>query len=182
MFEQGNNALNSTKEFLESNSLVAKIAFLVLVLIIFIFALRLGVLILGNIFSFNNSPYLIKGMVDARQMKIIPQDPSTSGSITLTRSENEEDGIEFTYSVWLFIDDIQYNKGMFRHIFHKGNQRINFDETDGMPAGMNQPINAPGLYLAPDRNAIIVVMNTFNTINNEVIIPDIPLINGFAFK
>ena len=64
---------------------------------------------------------------------------------------------------------------MFRHIFHKGNQRINFDETDGMPAGMNQPINAPGLYLAPDRNAIIVVMNTFNTINNEVIIPDIPL-------
>jgi hypothetical protein len=175
MFDKGNDAINSTKEFLESNSLIAKIAFLILVLIIFIFALRLGVLVLGNIFSFNNSPYLIKGMVDARQMKIIPQDPSSSGSVTLTRSENEEDGIEFTYSTWLFIDDIQYNKGMFRHIFHKGNDNINFEATDNTPAGLNQPNNAPGLYLAPNRNALIVVMNTFNTINNEVIIPDIPL-------
>lgn len=175
MFDKNSNALNGTKEFLESNSLFAKVAFLILVLILFIFALRLGTTILSSIFSFSNSPYLVKGMVDAKQMINIPQDPNENNSITLTRSTNEDDGIEFTYSVWIYIDDLEYNKGTFRHIFHKGNDNINFESQDGVPSGMNQPNNAPGLYIAPNTNALVVVMNTFNTINNEVIIPDIPL-------
>ncbi len=175
MFDKNSNALNGTKEFLESNSLVAKVAFLILVLILFIFALRLGTTILSSIFSFSNSPYLVKGMVDAKQMINIPQDPNLNNSITITRSVNEDDGIEFTYSVWIYIDDLEYNKGNFRHIFHKGNDNINFESQDGIPSGMNQPNNAPGLYIAPNTNALVIVMNTFNTINNEVIIPDIPL-------
>jgi hypothetical protein len=175
MFNGNSNALNGTKEFLESNSLIAKIAFLILVLILFIFALRLGTTVMASIFSFSNNPYLVKGMVDARQMIRIPQDPNEPNSITITRSTNEDDGIEFTYSVWIFIDDLQYNKGSFRHIFHKGNDNINQEAQDGIPDGMNQPNNAPGLYLAANTNALVVVMNTFNSINNEVVIPDIPL-------
>ena len=175
MFNEKSNALNGTKEFLESNSLIAKVAFLILVLIVFIFALRLGTTAIASILSFSNNPYLVKGMVDAKQMIRIPQDPNTANSITLTRSTNENDGIEFTYSVWVYIDDLEYNKGSFRHIFHKGNDNINFENQDGIPSGMNQPNNAPGLYLAPNTNALVVVMNTFNTINNEVVIPDIPL-------
>ena len=175
MFSKGQNTLNGTKEFLESNSLVAKIAFLIMVLILFIVVLRLGTSILANIFSFSNSPYLVKGMVDARQMITIPQDPSLNNSITLMRSTNEEEGVEFTYSVWIYIDDLQYNKGQYKHVFHKGNDQINFESSDGTAAGMNQPNNAPGLYIAPNTNSLVVVMNTFNTINNEVVIPDIPI-------
>lgn len=175
MFNEKSNALNGTKEFLQSNSLIAKVAFLILVLIVFMFVLRLGTTVIASILSFSNNPYLVKGMVDAKQMIKIPQDPNTANSITLTRSTNETDGIEFTYSVWIYIDDLEYNKGSFRHIFHKGNDNINFENQDGIPSGMNQPNNAPGLYLAPNTNALVVVMNTFNTINNEVVIPDIPL-------
>ena len=175
MFNGSSNTMNGTKEFLQSNSLIAKVAFLILILILFIFALRLGTTILSTIFSFGNSPYLVKGMVDAKQMIKIPQDPNEKNAITISRSTNEVDGIEMTYSVWIYIDDLEYNKGSYRHIFHKGNDSINYEASSGNPAGMNQPNNAPGLYLAPNTNALVVVMNTFNTINNEVVIPDIPL-------
>jgi hypothetical protein len=40
---------------------------------------------------------------------------------------------------------------------------------------MNFPNNAPGLYIAPGTNKLVVVMNTFNNINEEVVIPDIPI-------
>ncbi len=141
----------------------------------FIFALRLGTSIISQLFSFGNSPYLVKGMIDAKQFVKIPQDPNVKNAVTLSRSANEQNGIEMTYSVWIYIDDLEYNKGSFRHIFHKGNDDINYEASPDMPAGMNQPNNAPGLYLAPNTNSLVVVMNTFNTINNEVTIPDIPM-------
>jgi hypothetical protein len=171
-FNMDASIMNGTKEFLQSNSLIAKVAFFILVLVIFIIALRLGTTILSSVFSYKNDPYLIKGMVDAKQMQIIPQDPTLDNSITLVRSTNEEEGIEFTYSTWIFIDDLEYNKGSYRHIFHKGNDNINYN---GQTPGMNGPNNGPGLYIAPNTNSLVVVMNTFNTITNKVTIPDIPI-------
>ena len=169
---KNNNVVNGTKEFLESNSLVAKVAFLLLVLIAFIVAIRFSTQLLAWLFSYTNSPYLIDGMVDAKRMMVIPQNPNTKGSIPLVRSDNQEKGIEFTYSVWLFIDDLVYQEGQYRHVFHKGNDDINYTDS---PIGMNQPNNAPGLYIAPNTNALVVVMNTFNDIEEKVTIEDIPL-------
>ena len=40
---------------------------------------------------------------------------------------------------------------------------------------MNYPNNAPGLYIAPETNKLVVVMNTFENIIDEVEINDIPL-------
>ena len=40
---------------------------------------------------------------------------------------------------------------------------------------MSYPNNAPGLYITPDTNALLVVMNTFDKINDEVIVNDLPL-------
>ncbi len=167
-----NKYVSGTKEFLESNSLVAKIAFLLLVLIVFILALKLGVSILNYIFSFSGSPYLFEGMVDAKHLKIIPQDPSDNNAVTIIRSINEEEGIEFTWSVWIFIDDLQYNSGRYKHIFHKGNDN---NLISSKPSGINEPNNAPGLYIAPNSNKLVVIMNTFNNINESVEIPNIPL-------
>ena len=45
--------------------------------------------------------------------------------------------------------------------------------------GLNFPNNAPGLYLAPHTNNLIVMMNTYNVINEEVIVPDVPLNKWF---
>ena len=163
-----NNGNSASKEFFQSNSLVAKFAFLLLVLAAFIFLLKIGINLITWIFSPNESPKLINGMVDARYTLQFPQDPSSNGAVTIYRSVNTTDGIEFTWSVWIFISDLQYNQGIFKNVFYKGNYNIN-------PDGLNFPNNAPGLYIAPNTNELIVIMNTFKNINEDVTIPDIPL-------
>ena len=42
-------------------------------------------------------------------------------------------------------------------------------------AGLSLPNNAPGLYIAPDTNALVVIMNTFDAIKEEIRIEDLPL-------
>ena len=156
------------KEFLESNSLVAKLAFLILVIFGFMILLRVGLSVISYFFKPSESPHLIDGMVDASQMIIFQQDPSANGSKTIYRSVNANDGIEFTWSIWIFIDNLQTNSGIYKHVFSKGNSTLQDN-------GLIYPNNAPGLYIAPNTNALVVMMNTFNVINEEIIIPDIPL-------
>ena len=167
-----NRYLEGSKEFLQSNSIVAKFAFLLLVLILFIIALRLGTSLLSKLFTPSSNPILINGMIDSKQFMRIAQDPSVKGSIPILRSNNSDDGLVFTWSVWIYINDLTYKQNEYRHIFNKGNDVVN---TTKRPYGMVQPNNAPGLYIAPDTNALVVVMNTFEHINEEMIIPDIPL-------
>jgi hypothetical protein len=157
-----------TREFLESNSLVAKFAFLILVIFAFIILLRAGISLIAYFLKPSPSPHLFTGMVDATQMIVYPQDPSSNGAVTIYRSVNATDGIEFTWSTWIFINNLQTNAGIFKHIFSKGNSNVQQD-------GLIQPNNAPGLYIAPDTNDLVVLMNTFNVINEEITIPDIPL-------
>jgi hypothetical protein len=164
-----NNVVNSTKEFLESNSLIAKMAFILLVLFFYVVLLRVGISILGWFFSRSSgSPKLINGMVDAKQLMVINQAPSAENAITINRSVNASDGIEFTWSVWINIDDLTYNQGKYKCVFYKGNDGI-------QDTGLNFPNNAPGLYIAPNTNDLVVVMNTFNVINEQITIPNIPL-------
>jgi len=156
------------KEFLQSNSLVAKLAFLLLVIFAFMILLRVGIFIISKLFNASDSPHLIDGMVNAKQMLIFPQDPKTNNSKTIYRSVNENNGIEFTWSVWIYIENFQYLEGKYKHIFYKGNSNLE-------SSGLNFPNNAPGLYIAPDTNDLVVMMNTYDVINEEIVIPDIPL-------
>lgn len=164
--------VDGNREFLNSNSLIAKFAFLLLVIVLFVIALRLGSSIFSWIFSPSPNPILINGMVDSKQMLVIQQDPSIKGSIPIMRSVNDAQGMEFTWSVWMYIDDFTYKQNEYKHVFHKGNDDINVTNP---PIGLNYPNNAPGLYITPDTNNLIVIMNTFDTINETVLIKDIPL-------
>ena len=164
-----NKSNTENGRFLESNSLVGKFAFLLVVIFGFIVLLKFGISIVSYLMSSNHSPHLIDGMVDAKNALIFPQDPSgNNGVITIYRSVNAKDGIEFTWSVWIYINSLQYLQGQYKHIFYKGNSNL-------ATTGLNFPNNAPGLYLAPDTNKLIVMMNTFDVINEEISIPDIPL-------
>jgi hypothetical protein len=165
---------NATQDFIESSSLIAQVAFLLLVLFGFVFLLRLGISLLGYYLSPSGSPKLINGMVDAKQLIVIPQEPGSQGSVTIARSTNEDEGIEFTWSVWVYIDDLTYNSGLYRCVFYKGNdyaKNPNIKESQGL----NFPNNAPGLYISPNTNSLVIMMNTFNVINEEITIDDIPL-------
>ena len=174
-FSTSNKYMNSTSDFLDSNSLVAKVAFILLILFAFVILLQIGIRILSWWFSSDSSPKLIDGMVDASHLLIIPQDPSSVGAKTIARSTNATDGIEFTWSVWMFIDNMTTNEGKYKCVFYKGN-----DYTDNPTAvddaqGLNFPNNAPGLYIAPNTNDLVIFMNTFNVINEQITVNDIPL-------
>ena len=165
-------AVSGTKDFFQSNSLVAKVAFLVLVVILFVILLRLGSTLITWMFSPSKNPKLVDGMKNAKLTKTIPADPSVENSVPILRSNNERDGIEFTWSVWLYIDDLEYNRGKMKHIFHKGDSELSMSSSG---TDINSTSICPALYLAQGKNSLIVFMNTFGSMNEKVEIDDIPL-------
>jgi hypothetical protein len=165
--------ITDTGAFLNSNSIIAKIAFLCLVLFCFMILLRIATMVLKHAYNPSQSPYLVRNMKSAQVMQVIRQNPKERDAITLMRSRNENKGIEFTYSVWMMIDNLKYMRGQYRHVFHKGNDDINFDNKKNM--GLNFPNNAPGLYIHPTKNTLVVIMNTFKTINEKIEVDNIPL-------
>ena len=169
----GNNrVVDGTRDFLESNTLVAKAAFLFIVVFVFMFLLRIGTGIISSMLSPSESPVLVTGMKDAKKPLVIPQNPAVAHSIPIKRSVDEQHGIEFSYSLWMFIDDLVYKQGQYKHVFHKGNDDF---VMDGDQKGMNQPNNAPGVYLDKYTNHLIIMMNTYKNINEKVVVKDIPL-------
>jgi len=163
-----NNNLKGIKGFLDSNSLITKFCFLLFVIFIFIILLSLSINLISTLLNPTTKQTLVNGMINASsQMLTITQDPNITGSKTIYRSINASDGIEFTWSVWIYINELNDN-GKFKHVFSKGNYGPN-------NLGINQPNNAPGLYISPVTNAITIIMNSYNEINEELVIPDIPL-------
>jgi hypothetical protein len=161
------NISGASPSFQQSNSLVANFTFLILVVFGFIILLRIGMMILGFFLTPNDSPRLLNGMIKGTQPYTIFQDSSKNNTKTIYRSVNENKGIEFTWSVWVFITDIEDSDLKYRHVFSKGDSVIDTNGING--------INAPGLYLAPNSNKFIVIMNTFEVINEEIEISDIPM-------
>jgi hypothetical protein len=167
-FGQEGPQLNGSREFLQSNSLVANIAFLLMAVIAFVLLMRIGTTILSHFLDNSSSPYIIKGMVDAKKMLTFPQDPASKDAKVIVRSDNEDGGIEFSWSWWMKLDDLDYNRGQYRTVFFKGNNSVGEN-------GLNSPLNGPGVYIAPETNTLVVIMNTYTVINEQVLVKDIPL-------
>jgi hypothetical protein len=169
-----NKYIDATKEFLDSNSLVAKLAFLIFVLFMYVAILRTVLIVYNLFYGTPNVQKFTDGMMNGNQMLTFNQDPSFAGAKTVGRSQNQKDGIEFTWSIWIFIDPTTPYTNSYQHIFHKGNANINIDKTSA-DVGLNFPNNAPGLYIMPNKNALSIIMNTYSSINEEIEIDDIPL-------
>ena len=111
-----------------------------------------------------------KTPINAKHTKIVSTNPTIRGSKPILRSVNERYGIEFTWTVWLFIDDLEYRKGQLKHIFHKGDDKVISQDTEIFSTS-----TAPALYLHQNKNAFIIYMNTFGTMNEKVVVNDVPL-------
>jgi Concanavalin A-like lectin/glucanases superfamily len=153
---------------IESYNLIQKIFMVILSIIVFIILLIIGTKLIIYFLSPSKSPYLIKNTVNGENQMVISTNPNVSGSIPIYRSVNEDNGVEFSWSCWINITDLQYGYGKYKHIFHKGNDSVGDN-------GIIDPNNAPGLYIHPTQNALVVIMNTYTTINEEIIITNIPL-------
>jgi hypothetical protein len=167
------NLMNSVLATLQGNSYLERFVFVVLVVICFVVLLSIGSNILSAIFEPNN-PYFVDGLYTASNSKIIPVDPTKSGAIPISRSDNESYGIEFSWSVWLNVtslDDSPGNAGQYKHVFSKGdNDNVPMDSR-----GLNSPNNSPGLYIDKNTNSLVVIMNTFEQIEEMITVVDVPL-------
>jgi hypothetical protein len=163
---------DASSEFLESNSLIARFSFVLIVVIVFMILLRLGIYLVGYFTQPNNNPYVVKGLLPGSNPARITQDPTNSSSVTILRSDNQKTGLEFTWCIWLNIANINTSQtGMYQHIFHKGDD--NYD-----PTGIAKVNNGPGMYLSSSSNpTLYVVMNTVSTTNQNqtITIDNIPL-------
>jgi len=159
--------VNAGPEFLSSNGIVAKFAFMVVILIAFMLLFNLGVAFLAYMMGPKTSPYVVKGMLNGSSPQTVTQDPSQTDSVVIYRSNNKSSGAEFTWSVWLFVNAIKAphtitssETDLYQHIFNKGNGQYKHTTADKGIATVN---NAPGLYLDEATNAIRYVMNVIGT-------------------
>lgn len=136
------NVMDASSEFLNSNSLLAKFAFIILVLIVFMILLKILMTVLGYFMGPKSNPYIVKGALRGSDTATVTQAPGEDTTIQILRSNDRHRGIEFTWSVWLFLtkpNNVSANVTEYQNIFVKGHS---FDFSSGLAVS-----NGPGLYL-----------------------------------
>lgn len=125
----------------------------------------LGVIFLASLIAI--IIYLVKKANDKKNnVFVIVKDPLDAFDIQNKdgfKVDNSDQGLEFSYSVWIFIQD--WTRG-WKNIFVKGDRNNN--------AG-SAASRAPGLWLYPDTNALHARINTFASPNEGCDIKNIPL-------
>jgi hypothetical protein len=164
----------ASAQYLQSNTIVAKFAFLILVIVGFLFLLNLGIVLVQYFLNPSSSPYIVKGMINGQNGKTFTQDPTKGNVATIIKqSNNQLTGIEFTWSVWIYINDLGSNSTKYQFIFNKGD--LNFGSNN-----KTQINNGPGLYISPSNGEtakLHVIMDTSDTkgIDNYINIDRIPM-------
>lgn len=170
---------NADAGFLQSNGLIAKFAFLVLIVVAFIFLLKVGIQLIGYFTGPNTNPYLIKGQISGDTSITITQNPAIKTSIPIYRSNNQPAGIEFTWSTWLLYKLPSTTPQQFQPVFVKGDT-----SQPGQPFySLN---NGPGVYFGKDPNALNTLYILMDTVSDpstsdavkstsQIVIPNIPI-------
>jgi hypothetical protein len=112
----------------------------IIYLIGFLVMFKLSMIMLFNTTGVGkNNIKIIDGMLSPNSGGVsYTQNPNDEHSKTILRSVNEDDGIEFTWSLWLNLND-SINKTEIYHIFNKGQSQFKDDNY--------AKSNCPGLYL-----------------------------------
>jgi hypothetical protein len=173
------------------DNIVYKIIFLIFLCTVFFFLSTLGIACIDMIYNYYiGNPYIIKGIADGNNPIVIKQkkkkkdnddndgdgdddDNQNEKTIIINRSNNQYNGIEFTWCIWLMIEG---NKNAtnasiinYQNIFNKGDLYYNKD------TGISSVNNAPGMYLSTlinNENILHILMDCVD-INEGPLIIDI---------
>jgi len=155
----------TSTDFLQSNTMAAKVAVTLLVLLVFVLLLVLGINMIGYFTQTSTNPYIVKGMIAGSNSLML------HGNQVL-RSNNMQHGMEFTWAVWIQVNDIVGSTQQYQHVFNKGNG--NYSTTPmsangvyySAGSGLATVNNGPGLYLGnSDNNSTVslhVVMDSMD--------------------
>ncbi len=156
-------------EFAEKNSVIAKIVFVVFVFIIFGLLFRLGIYILSLFYVADRNPIVVNGMRSTMNSKVYQVNPNASNPTPILRSINENQGMEFTWSTWVWLNGgVDSTENMSRFIFSKGQDSISTQQVDVN----NTTMNSPGLYVDNEsgnkgNNTLKVVVSLFGLNSTE---------------
>lgn len=120
------------------------------------------------------SPYLVPGIIEGSTSKLVPANQ-------IQASHDGRYGIEFTYSMWLYVKDSNFYSSScsgdsgFKCIFYKGS-----DDYSVNNGTVHYPLlQAPGVWLYPTENKLSINMNTYNNPRENVSLGNIPLNKWF---
>jgi hypothetical protein len=170
--EQINVGTGATQQFLSSNTIIAKFAFVILVIILFLFFLTLGIKFIAYLLTPKSNPFIVSGIASA---SIVSTDPGVANSVPILRSNNEKTGLEFTWSFWLLVTDIS-ERSTYIHIFNKGSKP--------QTAGTMASTNGPGVYLNPNNDgtssdSLTIMMDSTDDTDVSINVDSIPLNKWF---
>ena len=109
-----------------------------------------------------SSPYLMDKTKNGKHALVISQDPESVNYIPIQRSEDRENGIEFTYDYWMLIENFDYKNGEWKHLFHKGNSS-------------SYPNRGSWCLVTLSKNIMRIYMNTQDNILEYVDVENLPL-------
>ena len=89
---------------------------------------------------------LLPGSISGKESKVVQ-------GTNLSRSFNQKEGATFTYTGWILVKDFTYNYGQKRLIFTRD--------------------DCPGLYLDTTSNSLLVVIKTFGSTPETILISNI---------
>jgi len=164
------NVINASTGFLNSNGMIAKFFFLILVLGAFIFFFYLGMQIIGFFVGGATSVYVVSGLIpDMKAYSVVIKtdytQPKTLTNIPIMRSNNQLSGLEFTWCCWLNLKPVKRDSTTtsekYGCIFVKGSGASTDTVYGKLDGSANvSTTNCPGLYLYNDYYTIPGGINT----------------------
>ena len=184
-------AVNSTNEgFLNSNGVIAKVVFLIMVVIVFIVLFVISIRLIGYFLSPSQNPIIIDGQITGNRTKTITQNPANSLAQIL-RSNNQASGIEFTWAVWLYFTASIGDK-TYSPVFVKGDcsapsasEFCSINNGPGVYFGRQDNMSNTMYILMDTVTAAAVPSKTIDTIDinalppNIIAVPNMPTNNYF---
>ena len=172
-----------TSQFAESNTAISKFIFIILLLIAFLFLFNVGSSMIQTLIGATRDPILLDGMVSAKKTTKISVNPNESGSVPIYRSVNEDQGMEFTWNIWFFIDGLNTNNPSYSRIFSKGSENNNLSLK--MPSSCadtscrNIFNSSPGLFITQKKQTDSVFPNTTSPVITPQNVNMILMMNTF---
>ena len=115
------NISGTTQKFAEANSTITKVVFILFVVILFGLLMRLGVFLLTWFMMPPRNPIVVNGMRPTKKGKKYNVNPNNADPKPILRSINENQGMEFTWSTWFWMEGINYAETTTKkRIFSKG--------------------------------------------------------------
>lgn len=147
-----------------------------------LFALNRDKLVITNKYSDNikpNSYPIVDGYIDCASginMVYNTYNKQSRTYINLPRSVNRKGGAQFTYSFWMYLDDVSNENIKNKVILHRGDTAkytykvINKDTLSVVDTGRSSIIKCPMIRFGENYKELVVEFNTSDNFNEKMVI------------